>query len=98
MAYPIAVIQCAIEPGDAGQNRNTAVRLAAEAISRGAKLVLFPEACISDVYRGAEKLAEPVPGPSTELLSRIAGEAVIALPLLERSGGNVYSSCAFVDS
>lgn len=99
MAFPVAVIQPTIEAGDVEQNRQTLTRAAAEAAAKGARLILFPEACVSDLYRGAEALAESVPGPTTELIARVAGGAVVALPLLERGAdGNVYSACALVSA
>ena len=99
MAYPVAVVQCDVEPGEVEQNRNNITRLCGEAIAQGARLVLLPEACVSDIYRGAEKLAETIPGPSTDVIVRIAGEATVALPLLERAAdGKVYSACAFVSA
>jgi predicted amidohydrolase len=97
MAYPVAVIQATVESGDVETNRRHIVDLIGSAVARGARLVVLPEACISDIFRGAEKLAEPIPGPSTELVGRSAGDAVVALPLLEKAAdGKIYSSCVFV--
>lgn len=96
MAFPVAVIQPTVEPGAVDENRHTVTRMTAEAAASGAKLIVLPEACISDIFREAASLAEPVPGPSTETLARVAGDAVIALPLLEKDGQSVYSSCVFV--
>ena len=99
MAYPVAVIQMTVDAGDVEQNRQAATRMTAMAVAQGARLVLFPEACISDIYREAAALAEPIPGPTTETIARVAGDAVIALPLLEKGAdGNVYSACALVTS
>ena len=97
MAFPVSVIQTTVEPGEADANRRHVLELIAAAVSKGARLIVFPEACISDIYRGAEKLAESIPGPSTDAVAAAAADAVVALPLLERAGdGGVYSSCAFV--
>jgi len=99
MAFPVAVIQPTIEAGDIEQNRQTLTRATAEAASKGARLIVFPEAAISDLYRGAEAFAETIPGPSTELIARVAGAAVVVLPLLERGAdGKVFSSCALVSA
>ena len=97
MAYPVSVIQATVDSGDVATNQHHMVELIAGAVARGARLIVLPEACISDIFRGAAELAETIPGPSTELVSRVAGDAVVALPLLERAaGGAVYSSCALV--
>ena len=94
MAYPVAVVQSFVEPGCVEQNRAHAAHLTAEAAARGARLILLPAACISDVFRGAEKLAESIPGRSTDVLAQAAGDAIVALPLLEQSDGKVYGACA----
>jgi len=99
MAYPVAVIQTLIEPGEVEHNRIAIVGAVADAVAQGSRLILLPEACITDIYKGAEKLAECIPGPSTEqIVSAIcASEATVALPLLEKSSdGSVYSSCVLL--
>ncbi len=97
MAYPISVVQLDVDYAHPMHNRDAALALASEAIARGARLVVFPEACVSDYFRGAELLAESIPGPLTGAFSKIAGAATIALPLLEKnSDGGIFSSCAFV--
>jgi len=98
MAYPVAVVQFDLEPGEVESNRTALMVLGQEAVAAGAKLVAFPEAAVSDLFRGADVFAETIPGPSTQMLQSIAGEATFALPLLERgSDGKVYSACALVD-
>ena len=98
MAYPVAVIQFDLEPGEVESNRAALMVLGQEAVTSGAKLILFPEAAVSDLFRGAEALAESIPGPSTEMLQSIAGDATFALPLLEKAAdGKVFSACALVD-
>jgi predicted amidohydrolase len=96
MAFPIAAVQFSIDPGEVLENREALALLAQEAVGRGAKLVLFPEASVSDLFRGAQTLAETVPGPTTELLQKIAGDAVLAVPLLEQSTAGVHSACVFI--
>jgi len=96
MAFPVAVLQPDVEPGAVEENRQTITRLTAEAAAGGARLIALPEACVCDIYRGAQKLAETIPGPTTDMLQRVAGNAIVALPLLEKKDGNVFSSCALV--
>ncbi|HYF49384.1 MAG TPA: carbon-nitrogen hydrolase family protein [Planctomycetota bacterium] len=98
MAYPVAVLQPELEPGAVDENRHAITRMVAEAASSGARLIVLPEACVSDLYREAGKLAEPVPGPSTEMISRVCGSAAVALPLLEKKDGKVFSACVLLNS
>ena len=96
MAYPVSVIQATLEPGDVDANRHEIQQLISAAATKGARLIVLPEACISDIFRGAEALAENIPGATTELVQRAAGDAIVAIPILERSGDSIYSTCAFV--
>ena len=60
--------------GDTEANLIRIAARAAEAAERGAQLVLFPE-CATTGYFVADRiasLAEPVPGPSSERLARLA--------------------------
>ena len=99
MAFPISVIQLDIDYAHPEANRAAALALTADAIARGARLVVLPEACVSDYFRGTEALAETIPGPLTDAFSKIAANATIALPLLEKSAdGKVFSSCALIQS
>ena len=98
MAYPVTVIQTNVDAGDVDSNRHNILLLVASAVTRGSKLIVLPEACVSDLYRDAALFAETIPGPSTELVQRAAGDATVALPLLEKApDGKIYSACAFID-
>jgi predicted amidohydrolase len=98
MSFPVAVVQLEVDPAHPGENLTGARARCAEALARGARVVLLPNAFYSDLYRGAEALAESIPGPLTATLSAIAGEGLIAAPVLERGGdGSVYNACALVD-
>jgi predicted amidohydrolase len=99
MAFPISVIQLDVDYAHPEINREAALALSAQAIERGARLVLLPEACVSDYFHGTEALAESIPGPLTDAFSKIAGAATIALPLLEKTAdGRVFSSCALINA
>src|SRR5918998_3861302 len=69
-----AAIQMSSTP-DKEENRETAQRLVREAVSAGAELVALPElwSChgLEEVYR---ENAEPVPGPTTGFLGKLARE------------------------
>ena len=75
----------------------TAVRLIREAASQGATVVCLPELFLSEYFCQSEdheyfKLAEPVPGPSTASLGKLAKElrVVIIASLFERRAPGLY--------
>ena len=98
MAFPVSVIQLEIDAERPDDNLAAALSLCVQAIESGARLVLLPEAAVSDLFRGAEKHAQTIPGPLTENFKRIAGSALIALPLLERRAEKIHSACALIDA
>lgn len=74
-----------------------------EAAQKGAKLVLLQELHTSLYFCQTENarlwdLAEPIPGPSTEFLSKIAAElgVVIVASLFERRTAGIYHNTAVV--
>jgi N-carbamoylputrescine amidase len=91
---------------DAEQNLSRAIEKIREAADRGAQIV-----CTHELFRGeyfcrredAElfNLAESIPGPATEALSKIASEKkiVIVASLFERRAAGVYhNTCAVLDA
>src|SRR6266436_2817375 len=98
----IGLIQmtCGPEPGP---NLEKAVARVEEAAGRGAQIV-----CLQELYRSpytcqAEEmaqfeLAEPIPGPTSERLGRLAaaGKIVIVAPIVERRAAGVYHNAALV--
>jgi|SRR6202046_2368427 len=91
---------------DAEQNLSRAIAKIREAADRGAQIV-----CTHELFRGEYfcrtedtelfNLAEAVPGPATEALSKIASEKkiVIVASLFERRGAGVYhNTCAVLDA
>ena len=98
----IALVQmrCAAEPGE---NLDAAVGRVREAARAGAHVVCLPELFRSRYFAQREDpacfdLAEPVPGPTTEALGRIAREtrAVVIAPVFERRAAGVYHNTAAV--
>ncbi len=74
-----------------------------EAAAQGAKLVVLPELHTSLYFCQIEDvrnfdLAEPIPGPTTEQLAKLAAElkVVIVASLFERRGPGVYHNTAVV--
>jgi N-carbamoylputrescine amidase len=88
---------------DPEANLATAVARLREAAARGATVVSLPE-LFRTLYPAQREdhrlfdLAEPVPGPSTEVLSRVARElgVVVIAPLFERRAPGLYHNTAAV--
>jgi N-carbamoylputrescine amidase len=98
----LALVQmsCAPEPEANMEKALTRVRLAAEA---GAHVVCLPELFRSQYFCQREDvtrfdLAEPIPGPSTERLAKVARETgiVVIASLFERRAPGVYHNTAAV--
>jgi N-carbamoylputrescine amidase len=88
---------------DPDENLRAAVTKVAEAAAAGARLVCLPELFRSRYFAQREDaalfdLAEPVPGPSTDALSRAAKQAgvVVIAPVFERRAPGLYHNTAVV--
>ena len=99
--YVAAAVQMS-STADKAANLARAGALAREAAARGAQLVVFPEVFAWRGPRDDEAAAvEPIPGPTTNILSALACELGIHLcagSLLERApdGGRAFNtSCVF---
>ncbi len=86
---------------DTGANFDAAVAGVREAAARGAKLVVLPELFRSLYFCQSEDhaqfaLAEPIPGPSTDALGKLARElgVVIVASLFERRAPGLYHNTA----
>ena len=101
----IALIQmaCGAAPQE---NLGSAVAKVEEAARRGAKVICLPELFRSPYFCQTEDpalfdLAEPVPGPSTEALGKVAGQlnVVLIVPVFERRTAGLYhNSVVVIDS
>jgi len=98
----VAVVQM---PGDTRRDVNTAraVEAIGAAAARGAQVVCLQELFASRYFCQSEDhqhfdLAEPVPGPTTELLSRSAAahQVVVVAGLFERRAPGVFHNSAVV--
>jgi N-carbamoylputrescine amidase len=88
---------------DPAQNLATAVARTTDAARQGAQLVCLPELFRTRYLAQREDaalfdLAEPVPGPSTEALGRVARTAgvVVVVPVFERRAPGLYHNTAVV--
>lgn len=88
---------------DSAVNRQRAERQIREAARRGAKVICTQELFTSEYFCQTESpdlfdLAEPIPGPSTEIFSKLAAELEVALviSLFERRTVGLYHNTAAV--
>jgi beta-ureidopropionase len=92
--------------GDPAENRERGRRAFLEAARAGAELVAFAELAFTPFYprtparADSLSLAEPVPGPTTDLFSALAREtgAVAVLNLFEREGTRTFDSSPVLDA
>lgn len=101
-SLPVALIQ-EKNHGDADANLSVIEDRVAEAAKRGAKLVLLQELHNGAYFCQHESvqefdLAEPIPGPSTERLGRLAKQhgVVLVSSLFERRAAGLYHNTAVV--
>jgi len=103
--FKVALIQMACSP-DPHDNLQRACTRVEEAADTGACAVCLPELFRSQYFCQREDhasfdLAEPVPGPSTEALGKVARQKqiVVIAPVFERRAAGLYhNSAAIIDS
>jgi N-carbamoylputrescine amidase len=88
---------------DAKENVDKAIAGVREAAARGAQLVCLQELFRTPYFCQSEDhamfdLAEPIPGPTTELLARVAKDANVAIvaSLFERRAAGLYHNTAAI--
>ena len=98
--FAVGLVQMRCEP-DGEANLEKAVSFIRQAASDGAQVICLPELFRSPYFCQREDpalfdLAEPIPGPSTERLGRVAREtgAVVIGSLFERRTAGVYHNTA----
>ncbi len=98
----IGLIQsrCSADPAE---NFSRSLRSVSEAAEKGAQIICLPELFRSQYFCQSEnhdnfKLAETIPGPSTNALRRVArrGRAVIVASLFEKRRAGVYHNTAVI--
>jgi len=101
----LGLLQTACSP-DPRDNLKKTLSFAEQAARQGARIVctqeLFrsPYFCQSEAHENFQ-LAEPIPGPTTDALQKLAQElaVVLVVPLFERQGPGVYrNSAAVIDA
>jgi N-carbamoylputrescine amidase len=92
--------------GDRQENLARAERLVRDAAARGAQIICLKELFDALYFCKSQQsdrfdLAEPIPGPATDLFQRVAREleVVIVVPVFERQAAGVYrNSAAVIDA
>ena len=105
LKFRIGLVQMACS-GDQKENLDKAVARIREAAERGAQIVCLQELFGSPYFCREEdaarfELAEPIPGPTTELLGRIAretGTAVVASQFERRAAGVYHNTAAVLNA
>jgi N-carbamoylputrescine amidase len=103
--FKVALVQMSVGTKAADNLAKASGRIE-EAAAKGAQVVCLPELFQSQYFCQREDvsyfdLAEPVPGPSTEALAKVAKKAkvVVVAPLFERRAAGVYhNTAAIIDS
>jgi N-carbamoylputrescine amidase len=100
--FTIGVIQDAAS-ADLAANVARAERLVRDAARRGAQIICLKELFNAPYFCKSQQadrfdLAEPIPGPTTARMQRLAEELAVVLivPLFERQGPGVYRNAAAV--
>ncbi|HTY36311.1 MAG TPA: carbon-nitrogen hydrolase [Bacteroidota bacterium] len=103
--FNIGLIQISLG-SDPDKNLRKAISKIEEAAEDGAHVICLPELFLSPYFCQTEDaalfdLAEPIPGPTTQALSRVAKKlkAAIIAPLFERRTAGIYhNSAAILDA
>ena len=105
-ALTVAATSLASEMADIEANLRKAIGVMADAAGRGAEIVVFPEAFLTGYTCGKVEgklfeVAEPIPGPSTEVLMEAAMRynVYIAMGLVEADqqySGIIHNSAVFL--
>lgn len=100
--YKIGIIQMSMS-ADPKANMDKAIALLRDAKKQGVQVACLPELFLSPYFCQSEnhdyfKYAEPIPGPSTETLSKVAKELdmVVVASLFERRAAGVYHNTTVV--
>ena len=103
--YQVGLVQMACSP-DPDENLARAIEKVREAARSGARLVCLPELFRTQYFCQREdialfELAESIPGPSTEALSKVAREekvSIIASLFEKRARGLYHNTAAMIDA
>ncbi|MGH9378950.1 MAG: carbon-nitrogen hydrolase family protein [Terriglobia bacterium] len=98
----IAAVQMDVALAGKPANLAKILERAGAAAANGARIIIFPECALTgycfNSLEEARPMVEPIPGPSTEVIARLARrlECTVIVGLLEDSGGQVYNAAAVI--
>jgi predicted amidohydrolase len=98
--HRVGMAQMLVAGGQPETNLDRADTFIHDAAGKGCRLVVFPE-CMDLGWTdpSARRLAQPIPGPNSERLSRAAKQhgLYVAAGLVERAGERLYNSAVLID-
>ena len=100
--WTVAAVQFDCKLNDPATNLAAITRLLNEAADRGANLIAFPELALTGygypTRDAVESVAEPIPGPSTEVVAQLcmSRNVFAVFGLIEKDGPNRYNAAALV--
>ncbi len=100
--WKVAGVQMNCRLGDVSSNLAEVRRKLTEAAHGGAHLVVFPECCLTgygfESREAIRAVAEPIPGPSTEVLARECARHNVwaVVGLFESDGPHLYNAAALL--
>jgi predicted amidohydrolase len=98
--FKLAMAQIRVDGGQPDVNMARAVARIGEAARAGCRLVVLPECMdLGWTHGSAATLAEPIPGPRTEVLAAAARAAgvYVAAGLVERSATRCYNAAVLIE-
>jgi predicted amidohydrolase len=99
MTYKIGMGQILVEGGAVAANLRRAVVMIGRAARAGCRIVALPE-CLDCgwTYPGSARLAEPVPGATSDIIATAARDnrIYVAAGLTERDGDRVYNTAVLI--
>jgi predicted amidohydrolase len=97
--FNLGMAQMLVEGGQPEQNLQRAVGMIRQAVKQGCAIVVLPE-CLDLGWTdpAARQIAQPIPGPSSDILAQSAQEAglYVVAGLTERAGERIYNAAVLL--
>jgi predicted amidohydrolase len=97
--FNLGMAQMLVKGGQPEQNLNRAAKMIWQAADQGCAVVVLPE-CLDLGWTdpAARELAQPLPGPHSDVLAQVAEEAgvYVVAGLTERAGGQIYNAAVLI--
>ena len=98
-SFKLGMAQMLVEGGQPEQNLKRAVKMIRQAAERGCAIVVLPE-CLDLGWTdpAARQLAQPIPGPHSDVLMHAAqeGGVYVVAGLTERAGERIYNAAVLI--